>query len=86
MTIRELYNEAAEDGHYSLCLLIEFLAAEKRVITPNDDASVLDYYFQPRFHRKMNEYLAAYEQKRMAMQKVAATKEEEGEGNLEPFK
>ena len=86
MIIRELYEEAIIDNHYSLRLLIEFLLLEKQVIKLTDDESVLDYYFQERFHKKMNEYLAAYEQKRLAMQQVAATKEEEGEGNLEPFK
>ncbi|ABI36859.1 hypothetical protein [Geobacillus virus E2] len=69
MTVRELYNEAVKDGHYSLCLLIEFLTIEKQAIKLDDDASGLDYYFQPRFHRKMNEYLAWYEQKRMGMRR-----------------
>lgn len=64
MTVRELYNEAIKEGHYSLQLLIEFLLLEKRVIQLNDDTSVLDYYFQEKFHRKMNEYLAEYEKKR----------------------
>lgn len=64
MMIRELYAEAIKEGHYSLQLLIEFLLLEKNVIKLTDDSSVLHYYYQEKFHKKMNEYLAEYEKKR----------------------
>jgi hypothetical protein len=74
MTVRELYFEAIKGKHYSLQLLIEFLVNEKNVIKMTDDTRAIDYYLQERFHNKMNEYLAAYEEKRLAAQQAAVAR------------
>jgi hypothetical protein len=62
-TIRDEYKEAIIGKFRSLTLLIEFLVFEKKVLTFEDDADKLKFYFQEKFHKKMNEHLAEYERK-----------------------
>lgn len=69
MTIRELYATAIEQREESLLLLLDFLLHEKRAIKLDDDTSVLNYYYQDRFHVKMNEYLSAHNEKRNIVKK-----------------
>jgi hypothetical protein len=63
-TIRERYKDAILWKYHSLILFIEFLVFEKKVLTFDDDVEKLDFYFQEKFHQKMNEYLHEYERKR----------------------
>jgi hypothetical protein len=60
MTIRELYAAAIEQKEESLILLLDFLLFAKKAVKFEDDVKVLNYYYQPRFHAKMNEYLSAH--------------------------
>ncbi len=64
MTIQEIYDEAIKGNYYSLILLIDFLVKEKKVLELSDSEEKLNYYLQDRFHKKLNEYLAEYEQRR----------------------
>jgi hypothetical protein len=64
MTIQEIYDEAKQGNYYSLILLIDFLVKEKKVLELSDSEEKLTYYLQDRFHKKLNEYLAEYEQRR----------------------
>jgi hypothetical protein len=62
--LSELYQIAKKENYYSLVLLIEFLIHEKKVLKWTDSEEKLNYYLQDRFHKKMNGYLAEYEQRR----------------------
>lgn len=64
MTIRDIYNESITENLYWLQILIEFLVFEKQVHTWDEDKSVLDLYFLPKHHDRMNEELRKYAQKR----------------------
>jgi len=45
------------------CIFIEFLIFEKNIITFEDDKSVLDLYFKPNNHDRMNELLMEYRER-----------------------
>jgi hypothetical protein len=60
MTIRELYAMAIENKEEALILLLDFLLFAKKAVKFDDDVKVLNYYYQPRFRVKMNEYLGAH--------------------------
>lgn len=63
MTVKETFQEASRNDITSLSSLIMFLVFEKKVLTMEDDAEKLDFYFQKKFHKKMNEHLIAYQAK-----------------------
>lgn len=63
-TIQDLYRDSIKYNYYSLQLMIEFLVFERKVLDMTDSVDKLNYYFQDRFAKKMNEYLAQYEVKR----------------------
>lgn len=63
-TVRDMWNEAIAEDHKGLDLLIDFLLNEKKVLELDDDKENLNHYLQPRFRRKMNEYLVDYEKRR----------------------
>ncbi|KEK24726.1 hypothetical protein [Bacillus gaemokensis] len=60
MTILDYYTEAKRDGIVSAWLLIEYLVFERKVLTFLEDVSKLDYYYQSRFRKRMNQYLIQY--------------------------
>ncbi|NNU94678.1 hypothetical protein ETC01_16265 [Geobacillus sp. NFOSA3] len=62
-TIGELYRDALVHNEPSLLMFIDFLVREKRVLSMDDPAANLDYYWQARFANKMNQYLQEYEPK-----------------------
>ena len=64
MTLLEMYTEAKKENVVSAWMLIEFLVFEKKALTFMDDVSKLDYYYEPRFRNKMNEYLNQYMKQR----------------------
>ncbi|SFK05333.1 MULTISPECIES: hypothetical protein [unclassified Bacillus (in: firmicutes)] len=64
MTLLEMYTEAKKENVVSAWMLIEFLVFEKKALTFTDDVSKLDYYYEPRFRNKMNEYLNEYMKQR----------------------
>ncbi|MBA2878013.1 hypothetical protein HNR63_001067 [Anoxybacillus kamchatkensis] len=70
MKIRELYEEAIRYEYYSLVLIIDFLVREKKVLSLDDDAEKIDYYFQPKFKRAMYRYLDEYNEKTNIMKPV----------------
>lgn len=70
MTIRELYSEAIQNEYYSLVLIIDFLVREKKVLSLDDDAEKIDYYFQPKFKRAMYRYLDEHNEKTKIMKPV----------------
>lgn len=57
MTIEETYVKAKEKGFFELVKLIEFLVFDKAVLDFEDDNSKLDFYFQDKFHDRMNGHL-----------------------------
>lgn len=63
MKIEEHYWEAKKHGYTSLVLLIDYLVKERKVVRMEDAEEKLLHYLQPRFHNKMNEYLADYQKK-----------------------
>lgn len=63
-TIGDHYLDAIKYKLDVLVLFIDFLVREKKVLTFDDPIDALDYYYQPKFAKKMNEYLAAYQEKR----------------------
>jgi hypothetical protein len=63
-TVKEHYEFAIKYNYYSLCLLIDYLVKERKVLKMSDDEDKLKYYLQDRFAKKMNEYLSVYEVKR----------------------
>lgn len=64
MTLLEMYEEAKKENVVSAWVLIEFLVFEKKALTFMDDVSKLNYYYDPRFRNKMNEYLNEYMKQR----------------------
>jgi hypothetical protein len=58
MTIQELYVEGKDFP--SLLLLLDYLVHERKVVSMTDSIEKLTYYMQPKFHKKMNEYLDEY--------------------------
>ncbi|MEI4803967.1 hypothetical protein WAZ07_22645 [Bacillus sp. FJAT-51639] len=64
MTLLEMYTEAKKENIVSAWMLIEFLIFEKKALIFTDDVSKLDYYYEPRFRNKMNEYLNGYMKQR----------------------
>lgn len=71
MTIRELYAEAIEHKQESLILLLDFLLFAKKAVKFDDDVKVLNYYYQPRFRAKMNEYLSEHNEVRQIVKPKA---------------
>lgn len=63
MTIKEMYTEAMKRELEWFCIFIEFLIFEKNIITFEDDKSVLDLYFKPNNHDRMNELLMEYRER-----------------------
>jgi hypothetical protein len=64
MTIKDLYADAIIGKFYSLQLMIEYLVYERKVLNLVDSQEKLEYYFQEKFHTKMNEYLCEYQKER----------------------
>lgn len=60
MNLRELYEGSILENHESLSLLIEFLVFEKKVLTFEDSADELDFYFKPNNKARMNQLLIEY--------------------------
>lgn len=63
MKLRELYAEAIRERFDSLCLLIEFLVLEKKVLTWDDDKKELQLYYKPNNKARMNQLLLEYRRK-----------------------
>ncbi|MGD7007595.1 hypothetical protein [Metabacillus sp. 84] len=61
MKVKDYYQDALTDQHYSMRLLIEYLVHEKKVLTMDDSEEKLSYYLQERFTNKLNQYLSEYE-------------------------
>lgn len=64
MTVNDFYQESLQYGYYSMVLLIDFLVHEKKVIRLSDPEEKLHYFLQEKFHKSLNGYLRAYEEKR----------------------
>lgn len=64
MKIKEYYLEAIKYEHHSLRIMIDFLVKEKKVISMNDDESVMDRYFLPKNADRMNKLLREYMQQK----------------------
>ncbi len=62
--LRTLYQEAIIHDYKALAVLIDFLVKEKKVLKMDDDCEKLNYYFQPKFKNKMNEYLYEHAKKK----------------------
>lgn len=60
MKLREIYQEAIKQNFPSLCLLLEFLILEKKVLTWDDHDSELDLYFKPNNKKRMDKLLKEY--------------------------
>jgi hypothetical protein len=63
MMVRDLYQEAVKNNHYSLKLMIEYLINERKVLKMTDNSEQLTYYLQDKFAKRMNEYLADYKER-----------------------
>lgn len=66
MNLKELYTEAIKERFDSLCLLIEFLILEKKVLSWEDSERELDLYFKPNNHKRMTQLLLEYRRKQNA--------------------
>lgn len=64
MTVREIYQDAILGKHHSLKLMIEFLVYKKKVVSFEDDRSVLNKYFLEKHKERLNKLLADYEEER----------------------
>lgn len=64
MKIKEYYLEAIKYNHKPLKYMIEFLVKEKKVISMDDDESVMDRYFLPKNADRMNKLLREYMQQK----------------------
>jgi len=60
MKLREIYQEAIKQNFPSLCLLLEFLILEKKVLTWDDHDSELDLYFKQNNKPRMSKLLKEY--------------------------
>lgn len=60
MQLKELYADAIEYGEETLCMLLEFLVIEKQSQSWADDVSVLELYFKPNNHKRLNQLLIEY--------------------------
>ena len=63
MKIKELFEMAVKEYYTDLYALIMFLVYEKKVLTFEDDKEKLNYYMQPKFQKKMNQYLIEYKRR-----------------------
>lgn len=64
MSIKEVYEAALLEDLFWLQTLIEFLLHEKKVITLDDDESVLNLYFKENNQKRMNDLLLEYQSNR----------------------
>ena len=60
MKLREVYQEAIKQQFLSVCLLLEFLIFEKKVLSWDDHDNELDLYFKPNNKRRMDKLLKEY--------------------------
>ncbi|MDC2867525.1 hypothetical protein [Bacillus sp. BP-3] len=63
MTLFEMWKEAKSSdmpGAFELWVLIDFLVLEKKVLTYEDNANKLDFYYQDRFRDSMNAHINDY--------------------------
>jgi len=60
MKLREVYQEAIKQSFLSVCLLLEFLILEKKVLSWDDHDSELDLYFKPNNKPRMSKLLKEY--------------------------
>ena len=60
MKLREVYQEAIKQSFLSVCLLLEFLILEKKVLSWDDHDSELDLYFKPNNEPRMAKLLKEY--------------------------
>lgn len=63
MTIKECYEDAVRNEYVDLYTLILFLVLEKKILTFDDPADKLSFYYQDKFRTKMNDYLIQYKKK-----------------------
>lgn len=61
MTLKELLKEAIQHEEHELEHLILFLVFEKKVLSLDDDSSELNFYFKPKFRKRMIEHLKKYQ-------------------------
>ena len=64
MTVRDVMKELIRLNCSYTLLALDFLINEKRVITLDDDIKKAQWYFQPRFKKKMDMYIADYKRKK----------------------
>lgn len=64
MKLREVYQEAIKQKFTSLCLLLEFLVIEKKVLSWDDHDNELDLYFKPNNKMRMDKLLTEYANRR----------------------
>jgi len=60
MKLREVYQEAIKQQFISVCLLLEFLIIEKKVLSWDDHDSELELYFKPNNKPRMTKLLKEY--------------------------
>lgn len=65
MNLQEVYLEAKAEDFPSLCLLIEFLVMEKKVLSFTDDYKELQLYFKPNNEARMNKLLLEYRKEKV---------------------
>ena len=63
ITVGEYYNDAMDNGHDDLSLVINYLVGEKKVLTFDDEGEKLEYYLQDRFKNRMNQLLNEYRER-----------------------
>ena len=64
MLVKDYYREAIKHNHPDLRIMIDFLVKEKKVISMEDDESVMDRYFLPKNADRMNKLLKEYMQQK----------------------
>lgn len=60
MKLRDVYAEAIKQDFPSVCLLLEFLILEKKVLSWDDHDSELDLFFKPNNKPRMTKLLKEY--------------------------